>query len=393
MTAYLVGLPKHLDALREEIDQLNEQRKELNKQLKELQQAAAQPVVAAELAAPEAGVYPVEIRYRDYKASWTPVYEIHAEDEPDALILRLRAKVIQNTAEDWKDVKLTLCTGDPSVSGTIPVLDPLKVRFYVPPVVESRARNALMGGAMMKAAMAAPMAMEDACVAEESADFGVTMARVSAGSGQAVKGETMTEYALSGCWDLRKGQEIVCDIETKKLPCEYHVAACPRKNESAFLAAEVKTSLLEDMQNTEAAVFLKGAFAGNVMLEPDMTEETYDLSLGRDETVKVKRTQKKRYTSTVLLKGQKKTEYEYEISAASRKDKPCRVTLTDQLPVSEEKTIVVETGTVSEGKLEGETGIVTWYFTLKPQESRTVRLSYSVAWPKDKRIEEVNTRR
>ena len=117
-----------------------------------------------------------------------------------------------------------------------------------------------------------------------------------------------------------------------------------------------------------------------------MTEETYHLSLGVDETVKAKRTQKKKYTSQVLLKGQKKTEYEFEIAVSSRKPKACSLLIKDQIPVTEEKSIQVDVQNLSGGEAEEETGIIKWDLTLQPGESRTLNLAYSVAWPKDKQI-------
>ena len=142
------------------------------------------------------------------------------------------------------------------------------------------------------------------------------------------------------------------------------------------------------MQETPASVYVKGAFAGNVVLQPDMTKETYDLSLGVDETMKVKRTQKKRQTSQVLLKGQKKTEYEYEINVTSRKEKTVSVTVTDQIPVSDEKTIIVDLLDRSEGVLKEDTGLIRWDFELAPAAAKVLKLAYTVAWPKDKKTEE-----
>ena len=158
------------------------------------------------------------------------------------------------------------------------------------------------------------------------------------------------------------------------------------------VAAEVKTSELEEMQGTPAAVYLKGAFAGNVVLEPDMTKESYDLSLGVDESVKVKRVQKKRHTSQLLLKGQKKTEYEYELTLTSRKEKEVSVSVTDQLPIPDDKSIQVEALDISGAVREEGTGLLRWTFPLAPGETKTLTLAYSVSWPKDKLTEEIQVR-
>lgn len=389
MAAYLEKLPERLEALGSEIAALKEEKTVLDKEYADAKKKAALPYVTAELSAQEAGEYPIEISCREQQAFWNPVYEIHADSETDSLDLRLRAKIFQRSGEDWSGVKLTLFTGNPSVSGTIPEMDPVHLRIYEQPVYKNRAAGGARFGAMMKTARADEMVVEECEAMEDAAAPMMAMNAVYAGSGTASKGETMTEYALSGSWDIRDGREIICDIRTDALPCRYHAVTVPKLSDEAYLAAEVATSLLEDMQDTPAAVYLKGAFAGNVVLEPDMTKDNYDLSLGVDETVKVKREQKKKYTSNVLLKGQKKTEYEYEITVSSRKDKTISVTVCDQLPISDEKTIVIEPLELSGAEREEEKGFLRWTFDLAPGETKNVKLAWTVAWPKDKRTEEV----
>ena len=387
MAAYLEKLPERLESLSREIAALKEEKVGLDKEYADAKKKAALPFVTAELSAAEAGEYPVELTYRENQAFWNPVYEIHAGDDEAALKLRMRAKIFQNSGEDWEGAVLTLFSGNPSVSGTIPEMMPVHLRIYEPPVYKNRNAGGMRFGAMMKTArMDEEMAIEECADAEAPM---MAMNAVMAGSGTAAKGETMTEYALNGRWDVRNGQEIICDIKTDDLPCRYHVVAVPKLSDEAYLAAEVATSLLEDMQDTPAAVYLKGTFAGNVILEPDMTKDSYDLSLGVDETVKVKREQKKKYTSNVLLKGQKKTEYEYEITVSSRKEKKIAVTVSDQLPISNEKTIAVEAMNISGAEKEEDTGFLRWNFELEPGETKSVTLAWTVAWPKDKRTEEV----
>ena len=386
MTDFLEGLPARLEDLEEGREALREEKVRLEKELAEQARRLDFPYVSVDLMAASAGEYPLELKYKDSAAAWGPSYELHArEEESGKLLLRLRAQIAQDTGEDWSQVKLQLLSGNPAISGTIPQLYPQTLHFYEPPRMLAKA--AMTGaGAMMD--MAAPMMREEA---EEngmarSAASKFEMSQVIADSGRTIQGDTMTEYELTGLWDIRNGQSILCDIRSDEIPCRYQVVAVPRFTEEAYLSAEVKTADLEEMQQVEAAVYLKGNFAGRVFLQPDMTEEAYHLSLGIDETVKVKRTQKKRYTSQVLLKGQKKTEYEYEIAVSSRKPKVCSLLIKDQIPVTEEKSIQVDVQNLSGGELEEETGIIKWDLTLQPGESRTLNLAYSVAWPKDKQI-------
>ncbi|MBQ6653994.1 MAG: mucoidy inhibitor MuiA family protein [Erysipelotrichaceae bacterium] len=381
MAEYIEAIPARKEKLQQQIDQLEEEKQQLNKQLKEKQQEAERYIVTADIEAPAEGDYPFELRYYAGRLSWQPVYEIHTDDDNERILIRLRGKIQQNTTEDWKKVKITLYTGNPSLSGTIPHLDPEYVSIYERP----QRRNYAMG---MMAAKA--VAMEDYAVEEEiceaEAPMAMAMADVVNTSAQRVDNDVMMEYELPGTWDIAKGTQIFCDISDQYVDCRYHVVTVPKIDENAYLAAEVATSALEDLQQTEAAVYNKGTYMGNVYLDADMTEEKYDLSLGIDETVKVVRKQNRKHTSTVLLKGQKKTEYEYEIKITSRKNKPCQLTVIDQIPVSQDKTIVVDLKEKSGAVLKEETGEVKWDFQLEPQQAKSLNLAYDVAWPKDKNI-------
>ena len=125
---------------------------------------------------------------------------------------------------------------------------------------------------------------------------------------------------------------------------------------------------------------------GKVYLAVDLTKEKYDISLGKDETIKVKRTQVRKHTSNVLLKAQKKTEYEFEINVNSTKPKACEVTVLDQIPVSQDKSIVIERKDISSAVYKEETGELKWDFSIEPGASKRLKLAYDVAWPKDKTI-------
>jgi len=57
-------------------------------------------------------------------ASWKPEFDLRLDDISQPLELSRRAKISQNSGEEWKDIKLTLSTGNPNESGTEPKLSP-----------------------------------------------------------------------------------------------------------------------------------------------------------------------------------------------------------------------------------------------------------------------------
>ena len=359
---------------------LEKEKEGLLKERRELEKKLGRPYVTAVLSCEKDGTYYVQLQTFDHAASWHPAYEIRTDGETGPLSLRLRAAVRQNTDADWEQTELKLYTGTPSQAAGIPVLNPTHLRFYQPVMYAKRASapgNMMMamGSAMMDAAMEETAEMD-------FAESERTEAEVNAQ-------ETMTEYALKGKWNVASdGKEVMADLSEKQIECEYHVVTVPKKDTSAYLAAAVRTADLEDVLHSRAAVYLKDTYAGEVVINADLTKDTYELSLGRDETVSVRRNQTRKYTSSVLLKNQYKTEYAYETAVVSNKQKPCKVTVIDQIPVSEEKTIIVEKTELSGGKLNEETGEVVFEAELAPGESRTFTLAWNVLRPKDKEIVE-----
>jgi len=59
----------------------------------------------------------------------------------------------------------------------------------------------------------------------------------------------------------------------------------------------------------------------------------------------------------------------------------------DQIPISDDKSIVVEKNEISGAKLEEDTGILRYDFDLEGGASKSMKIAYSVAWPKDKTIQ------
>jgi hypothetical protein len=76
----------------------------------------------------------------------------------------------------------------------------------------------------------------------------------------------------------------------------------------------------------------------------------------------------------------------YDIVVKNTKKEAVTVTLEEQLPISQEKEIIVTALELSGGELNTTTGLVTWKISLQPGESITKKFNFSVKYPKDKTI-------
>ena len=69
------------------------------------------------------------LQYLVKKAGWFPAYDIRVKDIVSPMKLQYKANVFQQSGEDWKDVKLFLCTGNPNENGDKPTIPAWYLRY------------------------------------------------------------------------------------------------------------------------------------------------------------------------------------------------------------------------------------------------------------------------
>ncbi len=69
------------------------------------------------------------INYVVHTASWYPVYDIRAKNVNSPISITYKANVSQQSGEEWKNIRITLSTGNPTVSGSKPDLSPDYLNF------------------------------------------------------------------------------------------------------------------------------------------------------------------------------------------------------------------------------------------------------------------------
>ncbi len=127
----LTEIKQRKQKLRNEIDDLNEQRQKVVNQLQEMRIEDAKPngVVLVKLKSESAKTVDAEISYVVADAGWEPYYDLRVENVSKPLRIEYKAKVHQNTGEEWKNVNLTLSTGNPYEEANLPQLDPWFLNF------------------------------------------------------------------------------------------------------------------------------------------------------------------------------------------------------------------------------------------------------------------------
>ncbi len=374
VAAYLESLPARLSALREERRRLEKELREKQAQKETLKARDAFSRVRLILESPDDREVAFSLEYADTSAGWIATYEIHAAADAAQLQVINRARITQQTGEDWQDVRVTLYTGNPTARQEIPELQKVSLRFPQESALPVFA-SAMMGAG----ATGAPM-MGMAALAPAPAP------RLAVEEAQETEDETMTGYLLPGTRTVPSGATgTVADLQTITVPAELRVVCVPKLDSSAFLAAIIKTADWP-LKPADAKIYLDENYCGETRVDPDMTAETFTLSLGRDERVGLSRETIRQKTEEVMFKGLKRVSAEYAIRVTNRTEKPLEIKVLDQLPVSEEKQIVVDCASTDGAAVDEETGKLTWLLTVAGKATEELRFAYTISHPKDKTI-------
>ncbi|MBS1504579.1 MAG: DUF4139 domain-containing protein, partial [Bacteroidetes bacterium] len=70
----------------------------------------------------------------------------------------------------------------------------------------------------------------------------------------------------------------------------------------------------------------------------------------------------------------------------NRKSQTVNLLVEDQVPVSQNSSIEVETQELSGAQVDKNTGKVLWAFALKPEDDKKVELKYQVKYPKNQSV-------
>lgn len=176
------------------------------------------------------------------------------------------------------------------------------------------------------------------------------------------------------------------DMLNLSLPADFQYRSVPKLDTDAFLMARVKNWEQYDLLEGEANLYFENTFVGKSVLNTRFVSDTLDISLGRDMGVIVKREKRIDFTSRKFIGNNKIETRSWEISVRNNKKESIKIEITDFVPVSMNKDIQVEIIELSGGTLDKDKGFVTWTADLEPGKSKSIILSYSVRYPKDRSL-------
>lgn len=444
--AKTLELQKELSALKEREGRLQQAFNRVNEQLQEERNRNASTTgkLLLQLMCPQEGNYVFTLNYITPSAYWNPAYDIKAENVSKPLQIAYKARLVQTTGFDWKKVKLALSTSNPSQKSNAPVfqswflgyIDPvarLESNMYtnaIPSMLQGKAAGVDIGvggnaGAAEQVRMRGvasvksannplyvvngvivspkeyskldPATIKSVEVLKDAAATavygyraaeGVIVITLKDGLGDYV---TVTDNALDVTYEIdlpydvpANGREQQVALKEASVPVVYKYYCAPKLDKEAYLLAEVADWESLNLLAGEAQVMFEGTYVGKSVIDPASTQDTLNLTVGRDRRVVVKREKLKDFSAVRFLGNYKKQTFTYQLTIKNNKKEKIDMILKDQYPLSTLKEVEVELLDFSGGQNNAELGVITWMTAVNPGETKTFRISYSVKYPKDK---------
>ena len=344
----------------------------------------------------------VSVRYGIPNAGWSPAYDARLHSVDRTVELSYFGIVRNGTGEDWNNVALTLSTARPNVGGGPPELRPWVTDVARPKGLDlPLAGNGLLdlqevgrGNAHAKASAtqtfnssvaigAAPPppqpADSDAASLTATVESAVTSATFKIPVAVTIPGNNISQKVA---------------IKETRLAASLQFQSTPKLIEAAFLSAYANNTsdypLLAGPMNT----FFDDTFVATSNLKTVMPGEKFELALGVDDGITVKRRIVNRFSEdTGLTNKSRRVTYEILVSLTNNKTTSERVVFKEPTPVSRDEKVVVKLLTPQEkevGSLNNpkdvtreEDGKLVWRVNLKPGEKRDFSLKLSVEHPGD----------
>ncbi|MBJ2116454.1 mucoidy inhibitor MuiA family protein [Proteus penneri] len=365
---------------REEIAELTEKLEELSRQLE-----IDMPIIAKEktqivlsLGTSKNLTSKMRISYITPDAGWSPAYDIRSQGMGKPILLTYKADVIQNTGLNWDKVKLVLTSTNPSLNITAPTLSPWYLALYND--------NAKFRSKSMSMDMAAPVVPSPALMGEESYEKqlnkGVTRYVTTNNNGINLSHTIALPYTLKNSTETN-----TLVINQKEVTADYRYLTTPKLVEEVYLQAEVKDWENLNLLNGRANIYYMNSFVGNTYINTNELTELLNIPLGIDKNIQISRINNEKIRKEPIFIGTTIEQKEsYTIKVRNTYDTPVKVTIYDQLPLSQENNINVANADYKDGVLDKDTGEIEWSITLGAKQEKSLPLNYTLSYPKNRQV-------
>lgn len=346
------------------------------RQLAELRGAGGRSYrdVLVRVAATAAGPVTLAVRYAVPDAQWSPQYDARVRSDQPTVEFNYLGLVRQNTGEDWHDVQLTLSTARPALGGGPGSLRP----WWLEP---SRLRAAALSDELKQGSLRPAAKVELAATAAPAPATPEALAPA---------GTELTVLATSATFRVPTPVTLPSDNSPQKVPVarlefpgQFEYRTTPKLVAAAFLYAKVQNRSDLPLLTGPLHVFLDDTFVATSSLPTVMAGENFEVALGADEGVAVRRQVNRtfREDTGILTKGERVT-HDLTLTVENHQRHAITVVVTDQLPVSRDGKISIQQLSPTVAQLApAPDGTLRWTLALAPGARQELPLRFAVEHP------------
>lgn len=319
---------------------------------------------------------PLSLSYVTQTASWYPKYDARINMADSTVSFSYNGIVTQNSGEDWSDIDVRLSTAQPQISATPPTYSALYL-----------ACGSAGGTARQQVEREHMVQSQNAFYAAASVTFDEI---------ESDKFSSVTDDGPAVTFVINGKQNIV----TGDQPCQLTVTSgiynaailyecMPSERNYVYLKAKFKNSTPYPLLAGSVSIYRNAGFIGTSAIPFTAVEAELPLFAGIVDGISVVRT---RMADTARKKGfltaKDETVSSFRTTLLNSTASPYKLRLRETIPVSEIDEVKValldnsesETipDTTPEYVLDSKTGLVYWDITVKPGETQSVNLTYSI---------------
>ncbi|MEN9304139.1 MAG: hypothetical protein RL264_2568 [Bacteroidota bacterium] len=341
------------------------------------------PRVIVTVSATEAVSGKLQLSYLVSNAGWTPLYDLRSDASTGKINLTYKAQVHQNTGIDWNDVKLSISTNNPYANKTKPELSPWYIDYYA--YRQDYDKKTAISTERYKSAAPA--------VQSQAFNMGYTFSQKDEVALTADQFTTVVNQLISAEFKIdlpytikSNNENHIVFVKQKDLDTKFRYYSVPKLDNGVYLVAQM--TKLDELQlvPAKANIYFDGSYIGETYIDPTNMDDTLNLSMGRDPNIVVKRTLQKKDSKDKIVAERRERSFSYLIEVRNLKSSNVDIVIQDQVPITQNGDINIETGDLNKAKFDSTTGLIEWTLSIKPKELKTIDYSFKVKHAKDKQV-------
>jgi uncharacterized protein (TIGR02231 family) len=344
----------------------------------------------------------IDLKYVVSNCGWQANYDLSAADVAGKITLKYKAKVYNNTGNDWKDINVKLSTSDPNLTASAPILSPWYLNYgsmetqndfekgnqYVVPQrneykkyygnASTPQQNNSISGLYLDG-NAQTLKDDNWNGANLNPTMKFTSIEVS---------ELSTEFTIEKKYTIPSDSKpYLVEVAEHQLDATFSHKAVPKIDKDAFLLANIVGWEQLDLVPGPTNVYFADTYVGQSYVNTRNVGDTLRLSFGRDYRILIKRKQLEEFSDKKVVGNNRKDTYVYEIVCKNNRDIAVAIDLFDQIPISQDSDISIAVDETSFADFNETTGKLVWKVKLQPGETKSYKLGFTIKYPKDRLIQ------